>query len=118
MLRSIVTSDLRVISSIHLTEKTMKPGTKLKSAVCDTEVMVIRGTDLIAECGGAPMAAERPAERGTLDPAFAQGTKIGKRYVDAAGSCELLCVKAGQGSLSIGGVALKVKDAKPLPSSD
>ena len=58
MLRSIVTSDLRVISSIHLTEKSMKPGTKLKSAVCDTEVMVIRGTDLIAECGGAPKVVD------------------------------------------------------------
>jgi hypothetical protein len=30
----------------------------------------------------------------------------------------LLCVKAGQGSLSIAGAALQLKDAKPLPSSD
>jgi hypothetical protein len=96
----------------------MKPGTKLKSAVCDTEVMVIRGSDAIAECGGSPMVDERPAQRGTINPAFAQGTKIGKRYVDTAGSCELLCVKPGQGSLSIAGVALQIKDAKPLPSSD
>ena len=96
----------------------MKPGTKLKSAVCDTEVMVIRASGVVAECGGSPMVETRPAERGALDPAFAQGTKIGKRYVDAAGTCELLCVKAGQGSLAIGGVALQVKDAKPLPSSD
>jgi hypothetical protein len=99
-------------------EDLMKPGTKLKSAVCDTEVMVIRAGAGVAECGGSPMAETRPAERGALKPAFAQGTKIGKRYVDAAGTCELLCVKAGQGSLSIGGIALQVKDAKPLPSSD
>jgi hypothetical protein len=64
------------------------------------------------------MAEERPAELGTLEPAFAQGTQIGKRYVDAAGTLELLCVKHGQGSLSIGGVALQLKDAKPLPASD
>jgi hypothetical protein len=96
----------------------MKPGTKLKSAVCDTEVMVIRGGDAVAQCGGAPMTETRAAERGTIDPAFAQGTKIGKRYVDAAGKYELLCVKAGQGTLTIGGVALQIKDAKPLPSSD
>jgi len=96
----------------------MKAGTKLKSAVCDTEVMVIRGSDAIVECGGSPMDVERPAQRGTLNPTFSEGTKIGKRYVDAAGTVEFLCVKAGQGSLSIGGVALQVKDAKPLPSSD
>ena len=96
----------------------MKPGTKLKSAVCDTEVMVIRGGDVVVECGGAPLVEERPAVRGAVTPAFADGTKIGKRYVDAAGTVELLCVKPGQGSLSIGGVALKLKEAKPLPSSD
>ena len=96
----------------------MKPGTKLKSAVCDTEVMVIRGAEVVVDCGGAPMAAERPSDRKAVNPAFAQGTKIGKRYVDEAGSIELLCVKAGQGSLSLAGVALKLKDAKPLPASD
>jgi len=90
----------------------------LKSAVCDTEVMVIRGANVVVDCGGAPMADERPAERKALNPAFGEGTKIGKRYVDDAGTLELLCVKAGQGSLSIGGVALKLKDAKPLPASD
>jgi hypothetical protein len=96
----------------------MKAGTKLKSTVCDTEVMVIRGGDFVAECGGSPMAETRPAERGTVNPVFAQGTKIGKRYVDAAGAFELLCIKAGKGSLTIGGAALQVKEAKPLPSSD
>lgn len=96
----------------------MKPGSKLKSAVCDTEVMVIKGAGLVVECGGKPMAEDKPATLGEVDPAFAEGTKIGKRYVDAAGSVELLCTKAGKGSLSIGGVALQTKDAKPLPSSD
>ena len=96
----------------------MKSGTKLKSTVCDTEVMVIRGTGLVVDCGGAPMVEERPAERGTLNPAFAGGTLIGKRYVDAIGSFELLCVKPGKGSLSVQGVALQIKDAKPLPASD
>jgi hypothetical protein len=96
----------------------MKSGTKLKSAVCDTEVMVIRGSGVVVECGGAPMLEERPAQRGTLNPGFAAGTFIGKRYVDAIGSLELLCVKPGKGSLSINGVALQLKDAKPLPASD
>ena len=96
----------------------MKPGTKLKSVVCDTEVMVIRAGEGTVACGGAPMADERPAERGAIDPAFAEGTRMGKRYVDAAGTIELLCVKQGAGSLSLDGVALVTKDAKPLPASD
>ena len=96
----------------------MKAGTKLKSAVCDTEVMVIRATNASIECGGVPMVEERPAERKPVNPAFAAGTKIGKRYIDVAGTVELLCVKQGQGSLSMAGVPLQTKDAKPLPASD
>ncbi len=96
----------------------MKPGTKLKSAVCDTEVMVIRGGDMVVECGGAPMGEERPSGQKAMNPAFAEGTQIGKRYVDQNGAVELLCVKPGKGSLSIQGVVLKTKDAKALPSSD
>jgi hypothetical protein len=97
----------------------MKPGSRLKSAVCDTEVIVVRGGgDVVVSCGGAPMVDERPAERGAVDPAFAAGSLMGKRYVDAAGALEFLCVKPGQGSLSIAGVALQPKEAKPLPSSD
>ncbi len=96
----------------------MKPGTKLKSAVCDTEVMIIRAGDGVVECGGAPMVEEKPADGGEPNPDFAEGTQMGKRYVDADGSVELLCVKAGKGSLSLSGVALTTKEAKSLPSSD
>lgn len=97
----------------------MKAGTKLKSAVCDTEVMVIKvGASTAVTCGGAPMVAERSGDKGAVEPAFAGGTKAGKRYTDAAGTLELLCVKAGAGSLALDGVELGVKDAKPLPSSD
>ena len=96
----------------------MKPGTKLKSAVCDTEVMVIKGSDIVVDCGGKPMADAKPDALAELDSAFAEGTKVGKRYVNADGTIELLCVKAGKGSLSIGGTALQIKDSKPLPSSD
>lgn len=96
----------------------MKPGTKLKSAVCDTEVMVIRASDGAIECGGAPMAGNKPEALGPISPKYAGGTLMGKRYVDADGKFELLCVKPGKGSLSVNGVALTAKDAKPLPSSD
>ena len=97
----------------------MKPGTKLKSAVCDTEVMVIKtGPQAAFFCGGAAMVAERGDSRDAVDPAFAEGSKMGKRYTDADGTVELLCIKPGAGSLSLDGVALQVKDAKPLPASD
>lgn len=97
----------------------MKPGSKLKSAVSDVEVMVIRAArtgDLT--CGGVPMVAERSGEQPAIDPAHAGTTPIGKRYQDATGEIELLCVKGGEGVLAIDGTALQLKDAKPLPSSD
>lgn len=96
----------------------MKPGTKLKSQVCDTEVMVIRCGEGVIECGGVAMAEARPDLLASLDIAHSTGSLIGKRYVDDAATFELLCVKPGKGSLSVGGVALSVKDAKPLPASD
>jgi len=96
----------------------MKPGTRLKSAACDTEVMVIRSGNGAIECGGAPMAEAKPAEPAPLNPDFAGGTLMGKRYVDAAAAYELLCVKPGKGSLSVDGTLLVTKDAKPLPASD
>jgi hypothetical protein len=96
----------------------MKAGTKLKSAVCDTEVMIIRMGEGTIECGGAPMTVDKVAALGELSADFAAGTLMGKRYVDDANTFELLCVKAGKGSLSVSGVALSIKDAKPLPASD
>lgn len=100
----------------------LKPGTRMKSAVCATEVMVIAAPkeDVALTCGGAPLvelSAQAPAGA-VLDPNASGGTQLGKRYVDAAGTLELLCTKPGQGSLAVGGVALTIKGAKPLPSSD
>ena len=102
--------------------KVLKLGGKYKSAVCDTQIMVIRtipeAVDL--RCGGLSMLdANAPSEAGaSLDPAFAAGTLIGKRYIDSSDRIELLCVKGGQGSLSLGAEALQTKQARALPSSD
>lgn len=96
----------------------MKPGMKLKSQVCDTEVMVIRCGIGQVECGGAPMGDDKPAAPGAPAEDKSGGTLMGKRYVDAAGTFELLCVKPGKGTLAVDGVALSIKDAKPLPASD
>ncbi len=96
----------------------MKPGTRLKSAACDTEVMIIRCGAGSIECGGAAMGEAKPAEVASLSPDYSGGTLMGKRYVDADGAFELLCVKPGKGSLAVDGTALTTKDAKPLPASD
>ncbi len=98
----------------------MKAGTKLESTTCDTQVMVIRNAlgDVNIECGGAPMATPPVANKSAPNADHSNGTLMGKRYVDESGSIELLCVKAGKGSLSLNGAALSFKDAKPLPSSD
>jgi len=100
---------------------TIKVGARLKSNVCDTEVMIIACADTSASisCGGWPMLdAIATKTNGTPDPAHAAGTLLGKRYVNSTGKIELLCVKAGKGSLAVNGEALVLKDAKPLPSSD
>ena len=95
----------------------MKPGTRLKSVACTTEVVVIRCAGGRIECGGAQMT-EGGGDAVELDAAFAGGTVTGKRYVDGAGTIELLCVKPGKGSLALDGTALTIKEAKPLPASD
>lgn len=95
----------------------MKPGSRLKSVACDSEVVVIRYGGGTVQCGGAPMV-EGGGEAVALDPALAGGTVMGKRYVDAAGTLELLCVKPGKGTLALDGAALSLKEAKPLPASD
>ena len=99
----------------------LKAGTRLRSAVCSTEVIVVRApagaVDL--RCGGAPVVSfDAAAEGGALDPVHSEGTQLGKRYVSADDALEVLCTKAGDGSLSLGDEALVRKDAKPLPSSD
>ena len=95
-------------------------GQRLKSNVCKTEVMVISApdTDLTLECGGAPMSEDAELGGSTLDPDFAEGTTIGKRYVNSDGKLEILCVKPGEGSLAVGGTVLKLKDSKKLPKTD
>jgi len=97
-------------------------GSRWKSAVCPTEVVVVKGSGAEAElqCGGVAMLAMN-AERPTgVAPATGQdgGTLLGKRYGDDASGIELLCTKGGAGTLSIAGRALVVRAVKPLPSSD
>ncbi len=100
----------------------MKAGSRLKSAVCSAELMVIAAPDgdVDMQCGGAPMieiGAEPPAGV-TANPDLRDGVMLGKRYVNESGDLELLCTKPGESSLSVGNTPLTLKEAKPLPSSD
>lgn len=100
----------------------LKPGARLKGATSTTEVIVVRSpsSDVDLRCGGQPMVpySEAVVANSQTDPAHAAGTLLGKRYADADSGLEVLCTKAGEGSLSLGDEPLHVKDAKPLPSSD
>jgi hypothetical protein len=97
-------------------------GTRLRSQVCDTQVIVVRSASNLDElrAGGAPMVpldASQSGDAPALDPSFAEGTVLGKRYVGAGGA-EVLVTKAGVGSLSLGDAPMAVKQASPLPASD
>lgn len=99
----------------------LKVGSRMRSAVCATEVMVVGAPagDVDLSCGGAPMIdIAEDASGGSVDPNFKEGTALGKRYVNADADLEILCTKPGEGSLSSGGAALSLKEAKALPSSD
>lgn len=99
-----------------------KTGTRLRSQVCTTEVIIVRAADSLDDlrAGGVPMVpidgGAAPSDGGPQD-GFADGNLIGKRYVDDQGA-EVLVTKAGAGTLSVGATPLTIKEAKPLPASD
>jgi hypothetical protein len=99
----------------------LKTGARLKSSACDGEVMVVKApaAPVTLTCGGAPMVqGAAPAERVPVDPDHAVGIRTGKRYVNADGELELLCVKAGDGGLAVDGQLLLQKDTRQLPKTD
>ncbi|GAA2402162.1 hypothetical protein GCM10010191_06980 [Actinomadura vinacea] len=99
----------------------LRPGEQLASAVCSTRVVVVRAPGQERPeitCGGSPMVpGKSSAQQPSSDPGDAV-TLIGKRYVNAAATLELLCVSSGPGELSCDGVPMTLKAAKPLPASD
>jgi hypothetical protein len=101
----------------------LKPGTRLRSQVDPTEIIVVRsgpGEALVA-CGGHPMIdPQATPEAGIAPPGQpGEGTKLGKRYT-AGGDAglELLVTKPGGWCLTVDGVPVTLKEAKPLPASD
>jgi hypothetical protein len=100
----------------------LKPGSRWKSAVCDAELVVVRPPKAAVslECGGHPVVPHSSIKPDglTLSGDHADGTLAGKRFADDETGLEILCSKAGAGSLSIDGRAMGAKDAKKLPASD
>lgn len=101
----------------------IKAGTRLRSQVCETQVIIVKSAEGLADlrAGGAPMVGidAEIAPHATLDPDFAGGSVLGKRYVvGGGGGAEVLVTKAGRGTLSLGDAPLQLKEANPLPASD
>lgn len=79
--------------------------------------MVVKGAgDLDLRCGGAPMQTGAAGTSNAPQAPFDGGTLVGKRY--SLEGVELLCTKAGAGSLSLGEMPIPPQDAQQLPSSD
>jgi hypothetical protein len=98
-----------------------RAGQQLVSAVDSTAVIVIKApaAECSVTCGGVAMAtAGEPLTHADPDPALMGGTQLGKRYVDDADTLQLLCTKAGGGTLALDGNPLQIQAAKPLPASD
>jgi hypothetical protein len=101
----------------------IRPGLRLRSAVCETEVIVVRApaAAVTLECGGRAMLlreGNEATEHPVIDPAKSSGSILGKRYADDTVGIELLCTRSGAGTLTADGLVLGIKNPKPLPASD
>lgn len=102
-----------------------RPGMRLRSQVCSTEVIVVRppSRPLELTCGGAAMLPigpeDRPSSVGAPSAGLDGGTTLGKRYTSATDDLfEVLVTRAGAGTLADASGPLLAKDARALPSSD
>ena len=100
----------------------IRPGTRLFSAVCATELIVVKAPseEVDLTIGGAPALTDvggRDESRGVA-AGHGGGSLLGKRYVDEVDTVELLCTKPGDGIPAVAGTPMSIKEAKPLPASD
>lgn len=99
----------------------LKPGSRLYSAVCTTELIVVKAPTSPVELtigGAAPVTSADERTGGAPAAGHDGGTAMGKRYVDDEDTIELLCTKPGPGAPALAGRPLQVKSAKALPASD
>jgi hypothetical protein len=102
-----------------------RPGMRLRSQVCSTEVIVVRAPSrpLDLSCGGVAMVAMgaegRSPSAGPPKAGLDTGTTLGKRYTSTSDDLfEVLVTRAGAGTLEDASGPLVAKDARALPASD
>jgi len=100
----------------------LRPGLRLESATCDTQVVVVKApkdtADVDLRCGGASMRELGADGERLVVTTEGDGTLLGKRYSQDDLGLEVLCTQGGAGALTVGDEPLLRKGAKPLPSSD
>jgi hypothetical protein len=99
----------------------LKTGQSLFSLTDTTTLLVVKAgeREVSITCGGYEMTATKSAAGQT--PVAGQpvgGAALGKRYADADGTIELLCIKSGTSELALDGSPLQLMAAKQLPASD
>ena len=99
-----------------------KPGSRWRSAVCESEVVVVRApaSPVNLSIGGMRVVAagaDRPAGAG-LDESLADGSLLGKRYADEVSGLEVLCTRSGAGTITVDGRPATVLAPRQLPASD
>ena len=97
-------------------------GQSLTSLVDATTLIVVRcpDADVKVLCGGHEMTTQAPpSPRPVASPdAAGEALLMGKRYTVEGLELELLCVRPGPYPVTVDGVTLVQKNAKPLPASD
>jgi hypothetical protein len=88
--------------------------------VSAVEVLVVRGAfGVTPQCGGVPMISIDDAADGSPPGTALEGqVQQGKRFFDEESGLELLCTKAGAGSLTCDSRQMALREPRPLPSSD
>ncbi len=96
----------------------LKAGTRLGCPTCTTQVIVVGAPSVEVKltCSGELLGDIAAA--GTEGGHEGEGAQLGKRYADEELGLELLCTKAGSGTLAVDGRPLALKGVKQLPSSD
>ena len=88
-------------TSRHGGEDAVEARARFRSAVDNTEVIVVRAPAEDVDLRCRRSSCDRPhggaSGRHGAQAAHAGGTQVGKRYVDGTATLEVLCTKAGDG---------------------